>query len=355
MDIDSILRLAVQRGASDLHLCVPGSPMARIRGSLVSLDEDIDLTPDDTRAALEAVANKGDQEEFWETKELDCGYSLRGVARFRVNVYMQRGTVAIAFRILPFRIPTMEDLDLPLVCKQLVMKPKGLVLVTGPTGSGKSSTLAAMIDYLNGQAAKRVITVEDPIEYLYPSRKCAIVQRELGRDTHSFAEALRHALRQDPDVILIGEMRDLETISIALTAAETGHLVLGTLHTTGGVESIDRIVDVFPASQQNQIRLQVSLVLEGVISQYLMPRAEGVGRVAAFEVILASSAIRNLIRSGKSHEIPSYMQMGKDRGMQTFDWSLADLVKRGAITQEEALSKTQKPQELTALLMRDQK
>ncbi|MCX5998778.1 MAG: PilT/PilU family type 4a pilus ATPase, partial [Chloroflexi bacterium] len=277
---------------------------------------------------------------------------IPGVARFRVNAYVQRGSIALAFRVLPFKVPTIEQLGLPVVCQDLVMKPKGLVLVTGPTGSGKSSTLAAMINYLNDNAAKRIITIEDPIEYLHPNRRCNIVQREVGRDTNSFAEALRRALRQNPDVILIGEMRDLETISIALTAAETGHLVLATLHTNGAAEAVDRIVDVFPSEQQNQIRMQVSLVMEGILSQFLMSRVGETGRVAVIEVLLASPAVCNLIRAGKTQEIPTYVHMGRDKGMQGFEWALSELVRKGLITQEAAMARAHKPQELANFLQR---
>lgn len=354
MDVGSLLRLAVEKGASDVHLCVPGSPIVRIRGQLYPLLEELDLTPEDTKSAFEAMAGERERQDFYANKEVDFGWSLAGVARFRVNAYFQRGTIALAFRLLPFGIPSVEELGLPAICKELVMKPRGLVLVTGPAGSGKSSTLAAMIDYLNERQRKRIVTIEDPIEYLFPNKKCSIVQREVGRDTKSFAEAVRHVLRQDPNVVLIGEMRDLETIPIAITAAETGHLILATLHTTGAAQTVNRIIDVFPPQQQNEIRMQLSLTLEAILSQLLVPKADGEGRVAVFEVLVGTSAIRNLIREGKIHEIPSYIQLGRDKGMQSLDWALSDLVRRGLISEEEALSRAQKPEELRHLL-REQK
>jgi twitching motility protein PilT len=277
-------------------------------------------------------------------------FSIAGLARFRVNAFFQRGTISLAIRQVPLKIPTIDELALPTVCKTLSIKHKGLVLVTGATGMGKSTTLAAMIDHLNHTERRNVITIEDPIEFLHHNEKCIIAQRDLGADTKSFAEALKHALRQDPDVILVGEMRDLETIATAITAAETGHLVLSTLHTASTTQTIDRIVDVFPAHQQPQIRFQLSMVLEGVLSQILLPRAGGKGRAAAFEVMVATDAIRNLIRDGRTEQMPTYLQTGRQFGMQTMDQALIDAVRTGAVALEEAALRANKPDEVRRLL-----
>jgi twitching motility protein PilT len=272
-------------------------------------------------------------------------YSIPGLARFRIAVYFQRGTMSVAIRQVSLKIPSIDELGLPPVCKNLALRTKGLVLVTGPTGSGKSTTLAAMISHLNKSDKRNVITIEDPIEYVYHNEKCIIAQRDLGDDFKSFAVALRHTLRQDPDVILVGEMRDLDTIATAITAAETGHLVLSTVHTVSAPQTIDRVVDVFPAHQQAQIRFQLSLVLEGVLSQYLLPRAGGRGRVAAFEIMVSTDAIRNLIRDGRSDQIPTYLQTGRQVGMQTMDQALEDLVKEGTISIDEAVMRATKPED----------
>jgi twitching motility protein PilT len=268
------------------------------------------------------------------------------VARFRVNAFFQRGTISIAIRQIPIKVPTIDELGLPPVCKTLAMKQKGLVLVTGQTGMGKSTTLAAMINHMNHTDRRNVITVEDPIEYLHQHNKCLIAQRELGDDTKSFANALKHSLREDPDVILVGEMRDLETIATAITAAETGHLVLSTVHTASAPQTIERVIDVFPPYQQEQIRFQLSMVLEGVLSQILMPRASGKGRIAAIEIMIATDAIRNLVREGKTEQIPTYMQTGRQHDMQTMDMALQELVRTGMVTMEEALLRCTKPDEL---------
>jgi len=349
MEIEKLLRLAVERGASDLHLRVPSPPVLRVDGVLMPLDELPGVTSQDMKEAFEHITTESQREAFYRELELDLAYSVAGLARFRVSVFLQRGTISLAFRQVSLQVPSIEELGLPQVCKTLVLKPKGLVLVTGPTGSGKSTTLAAMINHLNEQERRNVITIEDPIEFLYRNEKCLIAQRDLGDDTRSFATALKHTLRQDPDVILLGEMRDLDTIATAITAAETGHLVLSTLHTVSAPQTIDRIVDVFPADQQEQIRLQLSLVLEGVLAQVLLPRAGGRGRVAAFEVMIATDAIRNLIREGKTDQIPTYLQTGRQYGMQTMDQALQDLVRSGAITAEEALIRSSKPAELRRL------
>ena len=349
MDIDELLCLMVEREASDLHLRVPSPPVLRIDGDLRPLEDMPGVTPQHAKEALEHITNETQREKFYSELELDLAYSIAGLARFRVSAFFQRGTISIAVRQVSLKLPSIEALGLPSVCKDLALMTKGLVLVTGPTGSGKSTTLAAMINHLNKSATKNVITIEDPIEFVYQNDKCIIAQRDLGDDFRSFSIALRHTLRQDPDVILVGEMRDLDTIATAITAAETGHLVLSTVHTVNAPQTIDRIVDVFPAHQQEQIRFQLSLVLEAVLSQFLLPRAGGKGRVAAFEIMLGTDAIRNLVRDGRTDQIPTYLQTGKQHGMQTMDQALQDLVKSGTVTTEEALMRSSKPDELRRL------
>jgi twitching motility protein PilT len=348
MNIDDLLRAVVERGASDLHLKAGSPAVLRIHGKLVRHGDGnpLGLTPKEIREAFEHVTEKYQREEFDRKRELDFAYSVHGQARFRVNAALQRGTISLVFRQVNWRIPPLEELGLPEVCKTLVMKPDGLILVTGPTGSGKSTTLAAMLDYLNEREARRVVTVEDPIEYLFKDKECFITQRELGADTDSFAIALKHVLRQDPDVILVGEMRDLETIATALTAAETGHLVFATLHTPSAPQSIDRVIDVFPPHQQDQIRTQLSTTLQAVIYQALIPRADGDGRVPAVEVMIATTAIRNLIREGKTYQMANVIQTGAQHGMQTLNQALRDLYQKNLITLEEALMKSNNPQEL---------
>jgi twitching motility protein PilT len=298
------------------------------------------------KEALEGITTEAQREKFYDEYELDFAYSVRGLARFRANAFYQRGTISIAIRQVPFQPPTIDELGLPQICKAMALKQKGLVLVTGPTGTGKSTTLASMINHLNRTEARNIITIEDPIEFLHQNDKCIIAQRDLGDDTKAFGTALRHALRQDPDVIFVGEMRDLDTISTAITAAETGHLVLSTVHTVSAPQTIERIVDVFPPHQQQQIRFQLSLVMEGILSQTLLPRRSGKGRVAAFEIMLGTEAIRNLIRDCRTEQIPSYLQTGSQLGMQTMDQSLEDLVRTGAISMQEALSRHSKPDDL---------
>ena len=349
MNIEELLNLMVERGASDLHLRVPSSPVLRIDGALRPLEELPGVTPQYVKEALENVTTESQRERFYSELELDLAYSIAGLARFRVNAFFQRGTISLAIRQVSLKVPTIEGFGLPSVCKDMALKTKGLVLVTGPTGSGKSTTLAAMINHLNKSDTRNVITIEDPIEFVYHNEKCIIAQRDLGDDFKSFPVALRHTLRQDPDVILVGEMRDLDTISTAITAAETGHLVLSTVHTVNAPQTVDRIVDVFPAYQQEQIRFQLSLVLEGVLSQLLLPRAGGRGRIAAFEIMVATDAIRNLIRDGRTDQIPTYLQTGKQYGMQTMDQALQDLVRSGLVTTEEALMRSTKPDELRRL------
>jgi twitching motility protein PilT len=347
MNIDDLLRAVVEREASDLHLKVGAPPVLRIHGALIPCDSDSSgLTPEDTQEAFEHITTAEQRESFARELELDFAYSIAGLARFRVNAALQRGTISLVFRQVNWRIPPLEELGLPEVCKVLALKPDGLILVTGPTGCGKSTTLAAMLDYLNEREARRVVTIEDPIEYLFRDKQCFITQRELGADTRSFANALKRVLRQDPDVILVGEMRDLETIATALTAAETGHLVLATLHTPSAPGAIDRIIDVFPPHQQNQIRAQLSTTLQGVLYQTLIPRVGGNGRVPAVEVMIATAAIRNLIREGKTYQMPNIIQTGAQYGMQTLNQALRDLCQKGLITPADAFLKSDNPEEL---------
>jgi len=347
-----ILELVIEKGATDLHVKVPSPPVLRIDSALVPQEECPPFTAKDIEGIFEEITTEEQREAFSREQELDFAYSVPGLARFRVNVLRQRGTMSLAFRRVPSSVPSVDELGLPQVCKTLILKPRGLVLVTGPAGSGKSTTLAAMINHLNENAARSVITIEDPIEYLFQDKKCLIRQRDLGDDTRSFSTALIHALRHDPDVIVIGEMRDLETISTAITAAETGHLVLATLHTLDAAQSIDRIIDVFPPEQQRQMRMQLSQVIEAVLSQTLLPRIGG-GRVAAFEVLLANSVIKRLIREEKIHEIGPSLEMGTLEGMHTLDQALADLVKSGVVAKEEAVRKTSSPVKLAKLLQAD--
>jgi twitching motility protein PilT len=348
-----ILEMVVEKGATDLHVKVPSPPVLRIDSVLLPQKEWSPFTAEDIEGILEEITSEEQREIFNREQELDFAYSVPKLARFRVNVLRQRGTISLAFRRVPSKVPSVDELELPQVCKTLILKPRGLVLVTGPAGSGKSTTLAAMINHLNANASRSVITIEDPIEYLFQDNKCLIRQRDLRDDTASFSAALIHALRHDPDVIVIGEMRDLETISTAITAAETGHLVLATLHTLDAAQSIDRIIDVFPPAQQRQMRLQLSQVIEAVLSQTLLPRTGG-GRVAAFEVMLANSVIKRLIREEKIHEISASLEMGKLEGMHTLDQALAELVKSGVVSREEAMRKTSSPVKLTKILRADQ-
>jgi len=345
MDLNELLKLTVDKGASDLHLRVPSPPVLRIDGVLVTQQDMAPLTPKDLEDAFESITTPEQRDTFFKELELDFAYSVPGVARFRVSVMKQRGTISLAFRLVPIEILSIDDLGLPQVCKELVLKPRGLILVTGPTGSGKSTTLAAMINHLNENDARNVITIEDPIEYLHRNQKCLIAQRDLGDDTRSFDIALTHALRHDPDVIVVGEMRDLATISTAIRAAETGHLVMGTLHTTDAAQTVDRIIDIFPADHQQQIRLQLSQIIEAVLCQTLLPRVNG-GRIAAFEIMIANSAVRNLIREGKTYELPNVIRLSSKDGMMTLDQALADLVKSRIVSQEEAMMRSSNPERL---------
>lgn len=338
VELISLFEQTIENKASDLHITVGSLPMMRINGNLTPFGDKV-LMPNDILAMIEQILDEEKLKELKAAGELDISFSRPGLGRFRVNIYRQRGSYSVALRVLALSVPSIEELRLPNLVKDLALKPRGLVLVTGPTGSGKSTTLAAMVDYINKNKSCHILTLEDPIEYLHRHQKSLVNQREIGNDSKSFSNALRSALRQDPDVILVGEMRDVETISIALTAAETGHLVLSTLHTVGAVKTMDRIVDVFPTHQQQQVRVQLSTVMEGIISQQLMPKADGNGRVAAFETMVSTPAIRNLIREGKTFQIQSLIQTGGKFGMKTMDSSLADLYLNGFIKQDEAYSR----------------
>jgi twitching motility protein PilT len=337
--LDDILRKTVEMEGSDLHLAVGLPPMARVYGDLVKLDWPV-VKPGDVRDLLYGVLDDKQKENFERDWELDFSYAITGVSRFRGSAMIQRGSVDVVLRVVPWKIPLVEELGLPPVVKELSRLPRGLVLVTGPTGSGKSTTLASMIGLINEERSLNVVTVENPIEFLHQHKKSVIRQREVGNDTHTFAEALRHMLRHDPDVILIGEMRDLDSISIALTAAETGHLVFSTLHTQTAPLAVHRIVDAFPESVRNYVRLQLADSLKGVISQQLLPRCDGNGRVAAVEVLVNTPAVANMIRDGNEYQLYTVMQTGRTFGMQTMDYALADLCMRGLVTKDEALSRS---------------
>ena len=338
MDITQLLAFGVEQGASDCHLSSGEPPMLRINGDLKKL-EHASLSREDVHAMIYDIMSDADRKAFEETHDVDFSFEMGDVARFRVNVFMQRRGEGAVFRTIPAKILTLDQLGMPAVMKDLCRGERGLILVTGPTGSGKSTTLAAIVDYINKDYEGHIITVEDPIEFVHQSNKCLVNQRELGRHTHSFANALRAALREDPDVILVGEMRDLETIQLALTAAETGHLVLSTIHTSSAPDTVNRIIDVFPPSQQSQIRTQLAESIEAVITQTLLKKKAG-GRVAAVEVLTGTTAIRNLIRENKIHQIPGTMQVSQKDGMQTMDMALLDLVARGVVTREEAQAKS---------------
>ena len=346
MQVDDFLKKMVACGGSDAHLKVGKAPGVRISGEIQPQGTE-PLRPEHTEAIARALLDADQWATFEADGDLDCSYSIPGTARFRVNVMRQRGSISLVLRYIPQQIPTFEQLGLPEICKTISMRPRGLVLVTGPTGSGKSTTLAAMIDLINATMQGHVLTMEDPIEFMHNDKKCYVNQREVGADTKNFNEALRRALRQDPDVILIGEMRDLETISLAVTAAETGHLVFGTLHTTSAVKTIDRIVNVFPPDAQTQIRLQLSGTLQGIISQTLVPKVGG-GRVAALEVLVATDSVRAIIRENKMAQLMTSMQTGKKSGMQTLEDHLNALVAARQITYEEAVGKANLPQAIKA-------
>ncbi len=345
-----LLTIMIERGASDLHITTGTPPQIRLHGKLTPLTQFERLTPQDTQRLAYSVLNEGQKQKFEEDNELDLSFGIQGLARFRCNVYRQRGAVASAIRVIPIKIRTFDELGLPPIVEQLADRPKGLILVTGPTGSGKSTTLAAMVDKINTERTEHIMTIEDPIEFVHNHKRCLVNQREVFSDTQSFKNALKYILRQDPDVVLVGEMRDLETISAALTIAETGHLTLGTLHTNSCAQTINRIIDVFPTTQQSQVRAQLSLVLEGVLSQQLIPTPDGRGRVMSLEIMVTPPAIRNLIREEKIHQIYSAMQAGQKFGMQTMNQSLLDLVQKRKISREEALNRSTLPEELAQQL-----
>ena len=352
LSVDTLLEQAVVLGASDLHLTVGIQPVVRRRGHIEVLREYPELDPDMLRQLIYRITTTEQQKHLELGRQLDFAYGIRGVARFRVNAFYQRGSLAAAFRTIPTTIKSLEELGLPESLHELAKNPRGLVLVTGPTGSGKSTTLAAIIDEINRSRTDHIITIEDPIEFLHDHKSCIVNQREIGEDATGFADALRGALRQDPDVILLGEMRDLETISTALTAAETGHLVFGTLHTQSAPSTIDRIIDVFPAEQQGQVRMQLANTLQGIVTQTLVPTRDGAGRVPALEILFLDDAIRNLIRQGKIEQVYSYMQTGSRRGMQTMEQSLSDLVQQNLITVAEAVGRSSRPEALLSALER---
>jgi twitching motility protein PilT len=350
--IDELLENMVERNASDLHVTTGTPPAIRVRGEVERLDGFDALTPEETQQLLYRILSSEQQKLLELNRQLDFSYSIPGLARFRVNVYFQRESIGAAFRLIPTELKTLEELGIPASLHVLAEKPRGLVLVTGPTGSGKSTTLAALIDEINRTRSEHILTIEDPIEFLHRHKRCIVNQREIGPDAKSFGEALRAALRQDPDVILVGEMRDLETISTALTAAETGHLVFGTLHTQSAPSTIDRIIDVFPAEQQEQVRIQIANSLQGVVTQALLPTADKMGRVPALEILLPDDAVRNLIRQGKVEQVYSVMQTNTGRGMQTMEQSLGDLIMRRIVEFEDGLSRSSRPGQLIGLLER---
>ncbi|MFL6240724.1 MAG: type IV pilus twitching motility protein PilT [Actinomycetes bacterium] len=339
VELHDLLVTVLERGGSDLHITAGARPVIRTNGSLYPLDDRPVLTPPVIQRMLYAIITQKQREKFEENLELDFAYAVPGRARFRVNIYRQREALGAAFRLIPFEIKKLEDLGIPPAVANFSMLPRGFVLVTGPTGSGKSTTLASLVDLANRQRRDHIMTCEDPIEFLHRHQSCLVNQREVGEDTHSFQNALKHVLRQDPDIILVGEMRDLETISVALTAAETGHLVYATLHTQDAAQTIDRVIDVFPPHQQQQIRVQLAGAIQGIVCQTLCKTADGQGRVVATEVLVATPAIRNLIREGKTHQIATAMQAGAKFGMHTMDQHLAELVKSGRITYETGIEK----------------
>jgi len=352
MDLDfaEVLLEVIDRRASDLHITAGAPPMVRVRGRLTPIDGYPPLTQTDTREIVYSILSNSQRQKFETNWQLDFAYQIPGKARFRVNAYFQRAAIGAAFRLIPFDVVPLETLGLPKVVAEFANKPRGLVLVTGPTGSGKSTTLASLIDVINESREEHIMTIEDPIEFLHQHKKCIVNQRELGSDAASFGDALKAALRQDPDVILVGEMRDLETIGTALTAAETGHLVFATLHTQDTPQTIDRIIDVFPPEQQGQVRAQLSVALQGIMTQMLLPTADGAGRCVATEVLVPTPAVRNLIREAKSHQIYSVLQTGGSHGMQTMDAALSQLVRAGKITRQLAESRAHSAEELRRLI-----
>ena len=350
INLHQLLKILVEANGSDLHITTNTPPQIRVDGKMTPLDFP-PLNQVETKQLCYSVLTDAQKHKFEEENELDLSFGVKGLSRFRGNVFIQRGAVAGVFRVIPYKILTFEELNLPPVVSELAAKPRGLILVTGPTGSGKSTTLASIIDYINISRHEHIVTIEDPIEYLHPHKGCLVNQREVGSDTKSFKNALKYILRQDPDVVLVGELRDLETIEAALTLSETGHLCLATLHTNSCAQTINRIVDVFPPYQQTQIRAQLSFVLEGVMSQALMPKLNSKGRVMALEIMVPNPAIRNLIREDKVHQIYSQMQVGQDKfGMQTMNQSLYSLFQKRLIALEEALGRSSDPDELKQMI-----
>jgi twitching motility protein PilT len=350
VDFAAVLSRMVELRASDVHISPGVQPALRVRGRISVLEDFPRLSPQDTREIVYSVLNDSQRKRFENERQLDLAYSIPGMARFRVNVFFQRGAISAAFRLIPTEIESLEALGLPPVLADFTRKQRGFVLVTGPTGSGKSTTLASMVDLINDEREEHILTIEDPIEFLHRHKGCIVNQREIGADALDFATALKGALREDPDVILVGEMRDLETISTALTAAETGHLVFATLHTQSTAQTVDRIIDVFPPHQQHQVRMQLSIALQGIVTQQLMPTADGAGRICGSEVLIPTPAIRNLIREGKTHQIYSALQTSGAHGMQTMDAHLAQLVRTGKITRQLAEQRASIPEELRRLL-----
>lgn len=355
MRVNELLRLMVERDASDLHIKAERPPGLRINGLLLPLEDTPPLTPEDTEDFVNEITTDEQKAIFDAENELDFAYIVPNLSRFRVNIFKQRNSLGAVLRVIPIEIRTIKELNLPQaamenVLVELAMKPRGLVLVVGPTGHGKSTTLAAIIDHINSTQQKHIMTIEDPIEFWHEDKMSYVNQREVGRDTESFHSALKYVLRQDPDVILVGELRDLDTIAAAVTAAETGHLVLSTLHTTSAAQTVDRIIDIYPAEQQNQIRMQLSMTLQGVLAQTLLPRRDGKGRVLAMEIMVATSAIRSLIREGKTHQLPLQIQTSAEVGMQTLDQALRTLYVEGLITRETAMEVANNPDELMRML-----
>jgi twitching motility protein PilT len=349
-NLHQLLKVMIEKGSTDLHITTGSPPQLRIDGRLVPLKSP-PLTAPETKQLCYSILTDSQKHRFEENSELDLSFGVKGLSRFRANIFMQRGAVAGAFRTIPFKIMSFQELGLPAIVESLTHKPRGLVLVTGPTGSGKTTTLAAVLDRINSERHEHIVTVEDPIEYLHPHKNCIVNQREVESDTKSFKTALKYILRQDPDVVLIGEMRDLETIESALVVSETGHLVFATLHTNSCVQTINRVIDVFPSYQQPQVRAQLSFVLEGVLCQNLIPKASGHGRVLSLEIMVPNPAIRNLIREDKIHQVYSVMQVGQEKfGMQTMNQSLATLYQKRLITLEDCMGRSSDPEELRTIL-----
>jgi twitching motility protein PilT len=350
LDFAAVLTKMVEERASDVHLTPGFPPAVRVRGRITPLEDYPPLAPQDTREIVYSILNDAQRKRFENNQQLDFAYMIPGVARFRVNCFFQRGAISAAFRHIPEEILSLDSLALPSVLEEFTRKPRGFVLVTGPTGSGKSTTLASMVDMINEEREEHILTIEDPIEFLHTHKRCIVNQREIGADAIDFASALKSALREDPDVILVGEMRDLETISTALTAAETGHLVFATLHTQSTSQTVDRIIDVFPPHQQQQVRMQLSIALQGIVTQQLLPTADGSSRIVGCEVLIPTPAVRNLIREGKTHQIYSALQTSGSIGMQTMDAHLAQLVRMGKVTRSLAEQRASVPEEFRRLL-----